>query len=88
MLRAAQPRVEAPHSLVGDNLLMIEPQNLQTGHTGCTRESNVRLTLFENATEIYLDTLERLALRLVNGQRPRENERNLISECLRPMDSE
>lgn len=66
------------HDEVKANLLRIEPEDLQTLHRCSARQSDVALALLKYPAEIDLDALQGLPLALVDGERPRKDERNLI----------
>lgn len=64
------------------DLLSVEPQHLQPGHGRRATERHVRLPLLKHLAQIHLDLLERLALRLVDAERPRENQGHLPARRL------
>ena len=61
------------------HLLRIEPEDLQTLHSRSARQGDVALALLKHPAEIDLDALQGLALALVDGEGPCEDERNLMA---------
>lgn len=57
--------------------IRIEVQHLQSVHARRTRQRDVRLAHLEHAVQVHPHELQRLALRLVDAERPREDERDL-----------